>query len=1268
MPSTHKVKFREDGGRCTKNLQKFRRLPECGVFDRTILPFSPVEPPQQPPPDPKNPFHPFRMTVPGVLDDRLVPGKPERPNPVFPDESGTLIGGATGPGSQYSDPQLPQDETNVLFRGSGRVLHEQSRFGIKPTFFGPKGYRTVPTELQGGDSLVRPIQSANYRNEDADRVIQEMDDIIASRPRRVDHELENTLADAIRETGETEVDRATREAMVETDEVIPRPRRMPSSDPRDMEFVETPRPAPRRFRRPSSRSNGSRTNGSNGGSRAGSYTNGSSSTPSSETSIELTNPGTRRGLDFGQEPTLRQRRFGMRNVDLPQIPEGDVRESMSGRKRRGEYYDVEQGSPSRYRARTSRNALESRATQLSRNIALASQAAKKMRVSITESVAKRASGAVQDIRAATVRQFGQGYERVVSDSQGIRMAQMISGERAVGGGRPIDIELNTIRTNVETTDTGDITVRRPVTEDVTGLRDIDLDLSPFDQVIDEPTVIGRYAPKLAFSDRIRIARASFSEVTVRNTTAGSAAAGLGFLAGMGVAKLMGDKDYTGNRLANSSIIGGTSGAVGDVVGRTAVAIGQRTLSRSAVTAAADTAIYTTMRAGSAILRGGVEGLLIGALAAPLDLLLNDALMRSGQFTHAGANTVSSGVIGLGTTATIGAVSFAAAPETLGLSLVVGGLATLGSIIFGAVSGADQDRKVHEAKQRQKNAQIKVILTSNTRRQLLETLPAHDYDFAKALDAFRHRDLLDMRNESWDAFVSSSQRLFVDRPSNSPPPGPGSGAATGDQRRLNDLFSKYISHALINRVCTGGSDCTEIRSRDPGSLTPDEIAFLNDKTSSTWKPQAEMQVEMSVQELNYTQKRIGDAKKKMVNAWNDHQKLPSQLDPYVVETAYLDSKWEDKFRTAIKLDAQDRVIDAYASNQIKIEQLSPNIQTAAGYDDEFSNVMHAYYSDMESTAAQLEVDVPQLIELQGMEGDAQRDRYQEMQFDRVKAQPDVVKEAGDLAQEQDKVRIAGFYDIDQAYLATDPTDISQWHPSDSQILQAHAAGMNLNQYVSYMHELSLGEDGDFKRLPTYTQDELRQYGLEDRDHLYDELAMVYGKGTGPQMYDYDPVSRTFTPKQGSHLLPNHNDYVSRYTPSYLLKARAQYADMIHGLNEKNQAQVDTYNTRLLQDLQAYGDQYNDMVSSQNEYLMSHSGPVTQLLHYHVNEVFNQNRLDYHPLSESLPSKSETVVDANTISTPGRELQRTQTNEPKSRPNVTFVPGIVGSDAPLSISLL
>ena len=171
-----------------------------------------------------------------------------------------------------------------------------------------------------------------------------------------------------------------------------------------------------------------------------------------------------------------------------------------------------------------------------------------------------------------------------------------------------------------------------------------------------------------------------------------------------------------------------------------------------------------------------------------------------------------------------------------------------------------------------------------------------------------------------------------------------------------------------------------------------------------------------------------------------------------------------------------------------------------------------------------------------------------------------------------------------------------------------------------------------------------------------------------MYDYDPVSRTFTPKQGSHLLPNHNDYVSRYTPSYLLKARAQYADMIHGLNEKNQAQVDTYNTRLLQDLQAYGDQYNDMVSSQNEYLMSHSGPVTQLLHYHVNEVFNQNRLDYHPLSESLPSKSETVVDANTISTPGRELQRTQTNEPKSRPNVTFVPGIVGSDAPLSISLL
>jgi hypothetical protein len=49
-----------------------------------------------------------------------------------------------------------------------------------------------------------------------------------------------------------------------------------------------------------------------------------------------------------------------------------------------------------------------------------------------------------------------------------------------------------------------------------------------------------------------------------------------------------------------------------------------------------------------------------------------------------------------------------------------------------------------------------------------------------------------------------------------------------------------------------------------------------------------------------------------------------------------------------------------------------------------------------------------------------------------------------ASEEDQVSESGFYDIDQAFLETDPTAINTWHPTDSQILQAHSAGMTLQR--------------------------------------------------------------------------------------------------------------------------------------------------------------------------------------------------------------------------------
>jgi hypothetical protein len=60
----------------------------------------------------------------------------------------------------------------------------------------------------------------------------------------------------------------------------------------------------------------------------------------------------------------------------------------------------------------------------------------------------------------------------------------------------------------------------------------------------------------------------------------------------------------------------------------------------------------------------------------------------------------------------------------------------------------------------------------------------------------------------------------------------------------------------------------------------------------------MQVEMSVQELNYTRQRMGDAQTEMLNAWNNEQKVANQLDPYIVETASLDPTFRQSVMTLL----------------------------------------------------------------------------------------------------------------------------------------------------------------------------------------------------------------------------------------------------------------------------------------------------------------------------------------------------------------------------------
>jgi hypothetical protein len=91
------------------------------------------------------------------------------------------------------------------------------------------------------------------------------------------------------------------------------------------------------------------------------------------------------------------------------------------------------------------------------------------------------------------------------------------------------------------------------------------------------------------------------------------------------------------------------------------------------------------------------------------------------------------------------------------------------------------------------------------------------------------------------------------------------------------------------------------------------------------------------------------------------------------------------------------------------------------------------------------------------------------------------------------------------------------------------------------------------------------------------------GYRKDLYLYNPETRQFTlnPNVTNSAIPSTQEtFISRYTPRYLLQARQEYADMIHGLNEKNQQEVDNYNQNLMKELSSYGKHYDSIVADIN----------------------------------------------------------------------------------------
>jgi hypothetical protein len=101
------------------------------------------------------------------------------------------------------------------------------------------------------------------------------------------------------------------------------------------------------------------------------------------------------------------------------------------------------------------------------------------------------------------------------------------------------------------------------------------------------------------------------------------------------------------------------------------------------------------------------------------------------------------------------------------------------------------------------------------------------------------------------------------------------------------------------------------------------------------------------------------------------------------------------------------------------------------------------------------------------------------------------------------------------------------------------------------------------------------------------------------------------------LDSANEYISQFEPAYVTQARHEYSNMVHNLNEKNQAEVDDYNADVRRQLSVFGNNYDEMVAGQNDYIARNALTATPLLVFNQADYLNTYLIDYNPISVTFP---------------------------------------------------
>jgi len=695
--------------------------------------------------------------------------------------------------------------------------------------------------------------------------------------------------------------------------------------------------------------------------------------------------------------------------------------------------------------------------------------------------------------------------------------------------------------------------------------------------------------------------------------------------------------------AVGALAGGAGAIIGSLtaealIAKTASRFGAMAISVQEGENAMITAARAEALSNRALFMSAIEGVVIGAALVPLDMALRSFLLKNG-YTRQEAGAITGATV-----ATVGATAatfiqvgtaivegVALAPETFGMSLLMAAGSIGVSTGMGAYFGLQDD---HDARDDRNS-----ILES--RKLIIKHLAENNYDVDKTvamvqrvynipdsrstaiidnsvesnLNTFFNPDEwfsswfesdsynpmaadapIGMGKPTWNSetysyddpngyndFIDMLKTVYSGRVYTHPAM-EGAEPPTKDDIKTAMLMERMISMEVKYRAQAYGAEGRSIVDSIPDQgISQEERDFLSKRTNHTWVEDVQLQGDLRFNLTVASQVKINEAHLTMLQQWERYQN--SDVTQEILDWANQDKNWDKFYQDSIQMDAQNRVIENFQLTGAGLDANTPSIIRAATRDPHFREVFTTYETEMNATAERYHISREQLLQLQQMpDYNSRTIAFQRFQFDTLKQNTQTIDESREMSDFMRSLQAEGFYDKDQFMFAEDPSSMESWNPMDSQIYQAHELGMTLRQYMDYLHELGLGEAGSVNNLPEYNAYEIYQQRVQDYEHFDSYL-----KRTGHDMeYDYDNETGRFRYNVGTYapIVEEQRPMFKQqllydpYLPEGFVSTTENYANMIHGLNEHNQRQVDDYNIKLYTEISDYGGEYERMTADYN----------------------------------------------------------------------------------------